>query len=328
MTRSFFSFLLSLAASGLTLPTPSWAQSSSNGIAAVVNGRVITESEVTEAVKAQEQIFRMQMREDPEALNKALAELEGSALDSLIDRELILEEFKKIGGAIKPQYVDDDIESIIRDSFNGDRDAFITELARTGMTMRKFRDLREKMIIVQVMRGRATSEQPPPTPRDVQQFYQDHMDEFREGDMIKISTITIPKFTGDPTRTPEDQKRLAEDVRSKVLAGADFAATARSYSQDSRSEAGGEWPLMERTQMKKSIADAAFGVKEGGISPVLVDEAAYIIISVDAKKYGDAKPLEELRPQIERRIRQQKSKEALDSWLEGLRRKATIRRFE
>jgi peptidyl-prolyl cis-trans isomerase SurA len=311
-----------------------WALSGSalaqeaNGIAVVVNGTVITHSEVREAVKAQEQMFRFQMRDDPMGLDKALKELKEGAVDSLVDRELILAEFRKIGGTIKPQYVEDDINSIVRENFNGDRDAFVSELARTNMTMKKFRELREKMIIVQVMRGRYAAQQNPPTPLDVREFYEKNIERYRDKDMIKISTITVSKYSGDASATPSSQKRLAEELRAKVIGGADFAATARTHSQDSHAEDGGEWDWMERTQMKKSIADAAFAVKEGGISPVVEDEAAFIIIAVDAKKLGKAEPLENVRPQIERMIRQERSKKELDAWLESLRRKAVIKRFD
>jgi parvulin-like peptidyl-prolyl isomerase len=305
-----------------------FAQTTVNGIAAVVNGTVITQSEVREAVKAQEQVFQFQMRDDPVALEKALAELKVGAVDSLVDRELILTEFKKIGGTIKAQYVEDDINSIVRENFKGDRGAFVMELAKTGMTLKKFRALREKMIIVQVMRGRYAAEQAPPTPLEVRDYYEKNIDRYRDKDMIKISTITVPKFTGDASSTEASQLKFAKELRAKVVGGGNFKETAKTYSQDSRSEDGGEWPWMERTQMKKSIADSAFAVKEGGVSDVVEDEAAFIIIAVDAKKLGTPEPLEKVRAQIERMIRTEKSKAALDGWLESLRRKANIKRYD
>jgi parvulin-like peptidyl-prolyl isomerase len=162
----------------------------------------------------------------------------------------------------------------------------------------------------------------------VREFYDKNIDKYRDKDMIKISTISVPKFTGEANATQESQLRLAQDLRGKIVAGGDFKSTAKTYSQDSRSEDGGEWPWMERTQMKKSIADAAFAVKEGGVSQVIEDEAAYIIISVDAKKLGTPEPLEKVRPDIERMIRTDKSKTALDGWLESLRKKANIKRYD
>ena len=304
------------------------AQSYSNGIAAVVNGKPIMKSELRDAVTAQEQMLRFKYREDAEGLAKEMAELKSTALDSLIDRELILSEFAKMGGTIKPQYVEDDINTIVRESFKGDRDAFVTELAKTGMTMKKFRELREKMIVVQVMRGRHGGDQPPPTPREVEDFYHKNIEKFRDKDMIKISTVTIPKFTGDADSTVDKQKKLAQEIRSKIVAGADFGSMAKTYSQDSRAENSGAWDWMERKQMKKSMADAAFALKNGGVSQVIEEETSFIIIYCDTKKLGDATPLEKVRPDIERVIDQQKSKDSLDKWLADLRRKAVIKKMD
>jgi hypothetical protein len=64
------------------------------------------------------------------------------------------------------------------------------------------------------------------------------------------------------------------------------------------------------------------------VSPVLDDETSYIIIYLDAKKLGDATPLEKVRPDIERIIDQEKGKAALDKWLAELRRKAVIKKME
>lgn len=321
----FVRSLVLCAAAAFLLGSPAFSQYS-NGIAAVVNGKVITKSEVRDAIKAQEQMLAMQYREDLAGFQRAAAELRDTALESLIERELILAEFKKIGGEIKQRYVDDDVNSIIIESFKGNRDEFVKELAKTGMTMKKFRELREKMIILQIMRGKFAQDIPPATPKEVDEYYSKNQADWRDGDMIKISTITIPRFSGEEGATPEKQKALANELRSKVANGADFATIAKTYSQDSKSDNGGEWDWMERSQMKKSYGDAAFDLSEGGLSQVIADETAFVIITLDAKKYGRVPPKTELRDEIEKRILSDKAKKALDEWLEGLRRKAVIQR--
>lgn len=311
----------------LCFAAPVYSQSSSNGIAAVVNGNVVTKSEVRDAVNAQEQMLRIQYQNDPTALSRELANLRANALDSLVDRELVLAEFKRLGAAIKSQWVDDDINGIVRESFKGDRDAFVKELARSGMTLKKFREMREKMMIVQAMRGKQAAEQPPATPREVEAFYKKNVAKWRTGDMIKISTITIPKYSGEASATPESQRKLAHEIRSKLLKGADFATTARTYSLDSHAEDGGAWDWMGREQMKPSIANVAFNLKSGGLSEVIDDEAAYIIIACDAVKYGNPKPMGEVRNEIERAISAEKSKDIIDKWMENLRKRAVIKKY-
>lgn len=296
-------------------------------IVAVVDGTPIMSSEVRETIAAQEQIIRFTYQNDPARVASELAKARESAVENLIDREILLSEFRKVGGVIKAQYVDDDINSIVRESFKGNRDAFVDELAKTGMTVKKFRDQREKMIIVNVMRARNSGEHPPATPKEVKDFYDKNVDKWREGDQIKISTITIPKFNGEAGSTPEKQRKLAEELRTKLLSGGDFAATAKAYSQDSRAENGGSWDWMAKTDMMPAIANVAMGLKTGGIGPVIDQEGSYIIVACDAKKLGTAPDIDKMRSEIEKMINQEKSKANIDKWMENIRRKHVIKRF-
>lgn len=296
-------------------------------IVAVVDGTPIMSSEVRETIAAQEQIIRYMNPNDPAKVAAELAKAREEAVENLIDREILLSEFKKMGGVIKAQYVDDDINSIIRESFKGNRDAFVDELAKTGMTIKKFREQREKMIVVNIMRARNSGDHPPATPKEVEEFYRKHVDKWREGDQIKISTITIPKFSGEAGSTPEKQRKLAEELRTKLLNGADFAATAKAYSQDSRAENGGSWDWMAKTDMMPAISSVAMDLKTGGIGPVIDQEGSYIIVACDAKKLGTAPALESKRSEIEKMINQEKSKANIDKWMESIRKKHIIKRF-
>lgn len=320
---SFPKSLLTLAAS-LGLVSALMAQSSSNGIAAVVNGQVITKSEVREAVTAQEQMLRVQYMNDPAVLQRELVKLHATALDSLIDRELVLAEFKRMGAALKSQWIDDDVNAIIRESFKGDRDAFVKELAKNGMTLKKFREMREKMMIVSAMRGKQSSNDTPATPKEVEDYYKKNLDSWREGGSIKISRIIIPKFSGEAGTSPEGQRRIAEELRRKIVSGSDFAKTGKAYSPDSLYE--DDW--VARDQMKPSIAAAAFALRQGEVSDIIDEEGFYIIIACEAVKHGAAKSLEEVRPEIERAIHSEKNKGTLDKWMDGLRKRAVIKKFD
>ena len=294
------------------------------GLAAHVNGKVITTSEVQEAVEAQRSMIMVTVTNPEERIAK-LRELEDQALFALLERELILSEFAKMGGSIRKEYVEDNINDIIRENFGGDRDKFVAELAKQNMTPKKFRELREKMIIVQVMRQRQVKDLPPPTPREVQEYYDKNLDKFRDKDFIRISTITIPKYpVADLNSNPESQRKLAQEIRAKLVNGADFAQLAKLHSQDSHGSDGGAWDWIERNQMGKQVADAAFPLKTGAISPVTEVDANYMIILCDAKRPGIQSPLEKVRPDIEKSIQSEKSHNILSSWARSLALKAAI----
>lgn len=299
----------------------------SNRIIAVVDGVPIASSEMQELLMIREQLIRQQHHNDDVRIAKELALAREGAMDTLIDQQILLAEFKKIGGTIQPRYIDERISNLVREVFKGNRDAFVDDLARAGVTIKKFRDNQEKMFIMEIMRQRNSGEHPPATPREVQDYYDKHVDEWRVGDQLKISTITIPKFSTEGNSTPEQQKKLVQELRSRIAAGADFATIAKANSQDSRAENGGAWDWMAKTDMMPAIAKAAMELKTGALSPILEQEASYIIVACDAKKLGEAPPLEKMRPEIEKRIQMEKSKTNIDKWMDTVRKKHVIKKF-
>ena len=297
---------------------------STNGIAAIVNGKVVTKSEAREVVKEQRMMILMQVKDQAEQ-SKLLQDLDSQALYALIERELVLSEFAKLGGQMKSQYVDDQINNLVREKFEGDRSKFLAELGRAGMTIKKFREIQEKQMIVSYMRQRHTKDLAPPTPADVEKYYSDHNADFRDKDFIKMSTITIPKYpVGDAGATLDSQKKLADEIRTKVSGGGDFAQLAKTYSQDSRAENGGDWDWVERSVLDKGIAEAAFSLKTGSVSKVLDVGPSLMLIYCEAKRPGNVKKLDELRPEIEKRIQSESGRESLSRWIRSLADKAAI----
>src|SRR5207249_303319 len=126
------------------------AQEVIDGMAAVVNGEVITFSQVRELVAQKEKVLRETL--SGQELVDKIKETRLAALNDLVDRQLILQEFKKSGYSIPEYVVDEHIQRIIREEFGGDRSAFLRTLAAQGYTLAKFKELERDKIIVQAMR--------------------------------------------------------------------------------------------------------------------------------------------------------------------------------
>src|ERR1700760_4579914 len=93
-----------------------------DGVAAVVNGDVITFSQVQEVSGPREKTLREQYT-GQELIDK-IKEARLGALNDLVDRQLIVQEFKKKEFNIPEYVVDDQIANIIKDDFAGDRQSF------------------------------------------------------------------------------------------------------------------------------------------------------------------------------------------------------------
>src|SRR6476660_8183951 len=173
-------FALAIAAGA----SPSRGAESVNGIAAIVNDKVITYSEVREVCEPRERLFRSQYS-GAELVNK-ITELRKAALQDLIDRQLIVQAFDKEKLAIPPHFIDERVDEVIKNNFGGDRQAFIKTMEAQKYTMSKFRDLERQKIIVQAMRAKNVTSNLIIPPAKVEEYYRKHRDEFANKAQVKL----------------------------------------------------------------------------------------------------------------------------------------------
>lgn len=320
------------AAAAIVAPLPPSARAAEivNGLAAVVNGKPITWAEVREAVRAQEMVLRRQYPLGGPEFEAKVGEARKEGLQALIDQQLILSAFEEKGGIIKPQYVDEALEREIRELTGGDREKFIAELRKAGMTFKKYREQITRRLIVQYMRAAETRDVAPPTPQEREQYLAENPDKFREKSLVKLRTITVPKLTGDPTITVEDQRRFIGEIRQRIAEGADFAAQAREYSVDSVAEDGGDrqWIDDQSPTLNSTVTEAAFALRPGQLSSVVEDPNAFYLLLVEDKQVGKMKPRSEIEDDLNSLVLLEKRKKANDEWLERLRKQATIKILE
>ena len=303
-----------------------------NALAAVVNGNVITRSEVQEAIKHTEQMIKLTVSEDGKR-KKQLATLKENALNSLIERELILTEFKKIGGKIREELVTQDVNKIINsERFGGDRDKFLKELVKTGMTLKRFKDLREKILTVELMRSRQSRNVLVVTPKQIEQAYQKYGNQFREESFVHLRTLMIPKVAEDATVTKEQQLKHIKEIRKQIVKGESFEQMAKTYSKDSVADKGGDRGTIgeDSIELRRDLKTAAFKLDSGKLSDVIEGPFAFYLLKVETKKVGKGKPLSDkaVRDTCEKLALLDLRKEVHDRWIARLKKNASIRRFD
>jgi len=325
----FSPFFLSVAALALlaavaTLPA---AEEVINGIAAIVNGDVVTFSQVRELVAAQEKSVSEIYH--GEELQAKIKEMREHAVRDLIDRDLILQEFKKKEFNIPAYIVDDSIHRIIRQEFGGDRTAFVKTLQAQGYTMARFRDNEKDKITVQAMRQSKTSENVIVSPVKIREFYEQHRDSYSTPAQVKLRMIVLKEDassgSGDASSSSISKKQMAAEIREKLTGGAEFDRLAQMYSEDSTNESGGDWGWVERKTLNEDLAKVAFSLKPSEISPVLPLDNAYYILMAEAVKPAVTKPLSEVQPEIVQKLIQEEKLKTQDRWLKELRKKAYIK---
>jgi len=320
---------LTLATLFLSLLAPAtWAQRAElvDGVAAIVNNDVVTISQVRELMGPRARALKETAGGSD--VGSQMDQMRLAATKDLIDRQLILQEFKKIQekGANIPVYViEDRIQGIIRQEFGGDRGAFIRTLQAQGYTLTKFKEIERDKIIVQAMRQAQVKDDFVISPTRIQEFYQQNRAAFSTPEQIKLRMIVLREEQGD-VAVPGGKKAMAEEIRTKLQGGAEFDRMAEMYSEDADTQqSGGDWGWIERPTLSPQLSDIAFSLKPGEVGPVVQMGGSFYIMYVEAKKNASVKPMPEVRDEIERNLIQQERMKSQDRWLETLRKKAYIK---
>ncbi len=294
-----------------------------DGIAAIVNGNVITISQVRALSAPREKQLRTQFT--GQELEKQLKATRELALKDLIDRQLVIEAFKKEKYEIPDHFVEERMHEIIRENFGGDRNTFIKTLEAQNYTLGEFKQKEMEQMIVQAMRSHNVKTKNIISPTKVDDYYRKHRDQFTSKETIKLRMIMIPGQKD--TATAPAQKALAEEVLGRLASGAEFDRTAQVYSEDSTRDNGGDWGWIERKTLAEPLEKFAFNMPVGRVSNIIDYAGNYYILKVEDKQGGTTKSLNEVRSDIEKKLVQEEAQQIQERWIASLRQKAFIKTF-
>jgi peptidyl-prolyl cis-trans isomerase SurA len=130
-----------------------------NGIVAVAEEKIITVADIMQYIGPLLPQLRQEARSEKE-FQERLEQLQDSAIQDLVDRVLIVKEFRKDEKRQIPHhYVDNAIADEIAERFEGDRSKYLAYLKAKGQTQRDYRREKEEDIIFSYMQGQQRKSQ-------------------------------------------------------------------------------------------------------------------------------------------------------------------------
>jgi parvulin-like peptidyl-prolyl isomerase len=187
-------------------------------------------------------------------------------------------------------------------------DLFREALSQFGYTEASFRDEVRASLLLRKVQEEAVGDVEP-TEEEVQDFYDEN----------KATRFTIPERRCiRHILFAEDQEEEAEDVKDQLENGGDFAELAEEYSEDPGSrERGGDLGCQPKGGFVSEFDEAAFDAEEGEILGPVETDFGYHIIEVTDIQPEEVTPLEEVAPEIEERLSQQRQATEFDAWIQG-----------
>jgi parvulin-like peptidyl-prolyl isomerase len=303
-------------------PTDNLTLRFANGVVAVAEDKVITVDDLRREIAPRVPALQRSARNEKE-FNERLEALQDEIIQDMIDRILIVKDFKKDDKRKVPEsYINNAIaEEQIR-RFDGDRSKFLAYLRNSGLTYRDYRKKVEDDMIYDYMREQQRKSQSIVSPARVEAFYKENKERFFQDDQVDMRLLSLTRQEGE-----SDERLLARAnvVTARFKTGEKFEDLARELSQDSKRAKGGDWGWQPRADLKPEFSEPLFKLKKGQITdPIIAPEAVYILY-VEDRKFAGTQPLADVREQIEKILSNVMARESEARWIERLRRNAYVK---
>jgi peptidyl-prolyl cis-trans isomerase C len=189
----------------------------------------------------------------------------------------------------------------------GREEAFAQALQQAGLSQEQLREQLQEQLPVQKVQERVVGDVEA-SQEEVEQFYEENKE---------LQFTTPEQRCGRHILFNKDQKEKAEEVKSQLENGGDFAELAKEYSQDPGSaEQGGDLGCVGRGETVPNFEEAIFNAEKGEIVGPVETEFGYHVIEVTEIKAQSTKPLEEVEAQIREQLSTNLQAEEFSAWIE------------
>jgi peptidyl-prolyl cis-trans isomerase D len=158
---------------------------------------------------------------------------------------------------------------------------------------------------------------------DVQQYYNEHHQQFQVPEEVKVRHILIKVAKNANAQTVAAAKAKAEDILKQLKAGGNFAELANKYSDDPGSKTqGGELGFIEHGATVPEFDQAAFSLQPGQLSSVIRTQFGFHILQVEEKQPAHLKPIDDVHDLILANLTQQAQAKAAQNYAAKLQAQA------
>jgi len=287
-------------------------------IAAVVNGRAITLSDVEERIAPE----LARVPAGPAGVPQR-KELLRQALGQLVDEQLVQGEATALGIDVSDDEVQRLVEQLAREN-HMDMAQFRQALAQQGLGMDSVRDsLKRQQLMMRLLQYKVKPRRV--SDEEVQAAY---------ANMTKTSEYEVRArdiFVSAPDIASPEQvsaaRARADAALRRVRAGESFAKVARDVSDGPTAKEGGDLGYFRRGQMLAQLEQAAFSLQPGEISGLIRiegDHGGFHLVTVEDRRRLPPRPLSEVQEEIRNRLAAESVTKEREHYLSQLRKSAQV----
>ncbi|MEE4311510.1 MAG: peptidylprolyl isomerase [candidate division KSB1 bacterium] len=287
-------------------------------VVALVNEELITQDKIDASA-----MEMLNQRGAVETMSIEDSALQSQSLDWLITHTLLSQEVKNHVIEVKDREVEAALD-LLKRNFPSD-DEFLKAIASQNTSLRAIReDLVTNIKIQKLVQEQVSMDDIEISPADAQKYYSDHPDKFKKDVRIRVRHILKRLAEDAPEKEVVETRKSMEEIRSRIASGEDFATLARQQSHCPSAKKGGDLGFFEKGDMDETFEEAAFGLSLGDMSDVVRTKLGFHIIKLEDKKASEMRPFSEVEENIIAYLKQVRSEEAYQDYIDTLKEDAVI----
>lgn len=293
------------------------------GLLATVNGRPITVIDVVNDCAWEES--RLPLMYQGDELKREVEALRHRTSDRMIERMLVFDDFKSNGFVLPVDYVEANLDHLLK-AFNvATRQELEKKLAGFGETMAVLREKTYERIAVDALVYDLCYRDVYISPKEVNSYYQAHPAEFNTPESISLDMLVL-KTDGSHKDNLDElcdhlEKKLA-DADSKV-----FEDAVALYSEGPNVDKGGNVGWIERGKLRADFMALTKDAPVGkALGPLKAAEACYFL-RVAGVRPPSVKAFAAAKDEIKDKLQADFRNKNYQDYLDRLRKKAFVKRF-
>lgn len=245
-------------------------------------------------------------------------------IDGLIDRTLLWLEAEAVGVAVDDSTLDWYLRQFVQ-AMGGDV-AIDQTLSAAGLTRADLGGLiRDDLQVRKFIESNVVQTIDVPDSLAMA-YFNDNPQQFSTPDSVRARHIIIRASQTDTQLDIDAKKQTLRDLRVRALSGESFEDLARDYSEGPSAPTGGDLGYFTRQDMVPPFSNAAFSLKPGEVSDIVVTSFGYHIIQVVDNKPSRRLEYIEVEAGLKNQIGQYMIAQNLQNHLQRSRAVAIIER--
>jgi len=274
-----------------------------DGVAAVVGTATILKSDV------KDEMARRGVADPDDA--RRYAEFR----TKLVERELALRAAKASKLTLQEWVVDERVQSIIDDAFDGDRNKLVESLAQQRIPYGDWRRRIKEDLVVGAMRWNVVDKNVKATPAAMRREYDEHPERYLSDKKVTVAVILLK---------PEDADKRDEVV--KALKKGSFHDVAKKYSADSKAKDGGVWKDVKPAEaFRPEICAEIDRTPVGTISKWVPLDGWHFLLKKESESKAAPRSFKDAYDDIAANVRAAEAERLYTEWMDRLKAETYIK---